>query len=342
MSIKNHGWAHGAYGCVLCVLLAAYAQAQHSESTIGRIVTDNARVSMDAAVRSVWGRDDYAQYVVGLDYHKIWSVNQRDIGVLTIQPYVVNFAGKMATPYFFDGRDTELTWRITNFNYMMLPSGALRIRVGHFEIPFGLEQNADTNGTLRQYSASADRGIKADWGGTINGVLPHWEYEFALSRGSGNDISSRDNPLVLSGRIGSASHRNWIVGGSFFEGRVQTPTSAIRRKRIGVDASYYYRHWGILGEASYGDDAGFRREHYLIEFSWRNALESIQLYSQYHVQNKERSTVNIKNQSQRLTIGVEWALGRRFSINAQWWEPTNTATSVNPPSEFAAQLRYRL
>jgi len=300
----------------------------------------NLRWAIDVSSRSVSNNNDsFSANVLGFDLHKVVSTAERDIGTLVFQPYIVNFSGKESTPYFFDGRDTELTWRIANFNYMALPSGALNLRVGHFEVPFGLEQNIDTNGSVRQYSYT-ERGIKADWGVSVNGVLPRFDYEVSLTRGSGNDISNRDNPYVIAGRVGTPATKNLIAGVSVFDGRVQGPDGVIKRQRIGFDLAWYYEHWELLGELSVGDDAGDRREQALVELSWRDASETLHVYTQFRQLRQE--------QSDTIDSGSSWAIGAAYdlshglSVDCQWSRVVDRLGSQQQQSEVSLQVRYRL
>ncbi len=66
--------------------------------------------------------------------------------------------------------------------------GKPRVRIGHFEIPYGIEHAINTNGTLRNYRHSANLGIKADWGLAINGETTSFEYEVSASRGSAQSL----------------------------------------------------------------------------------------------------------------------------------------------------------
>lgn len=300
----------------------------------------NMRWTLDVSSRSVSNSDDsYSANVIGFDVHKVVSTSERDIGTLVFQPYLVNFSGKKSTPYFFDGHDTELTWRIANFNYMALPTGEFNLRIGHFEVPFGLEQNIDTNGTARQYSYN-ERGIKADWGVSINGVLPHFDYEVSLTRGSGNDISSRDNPYLFAGRLGSPSTKNVVVGVSVFDGRVQGAHGVTQRQRIGFDIAWYYKHWELLGELSVGDDEGARREQALAELSWRDTSEAFHVYTQYRQLRQELSDATDSGSS--WVVGGAYDLSRRLSVDCQWSTVGNRLGSQADHSEISLQVRYRL
>lgn len=300
----------------------------------------NLRWSIDLATQSISShQDSYMKNIVGLDIHKVFSNSDRDIGTLTFQPYIVNFSGSDSVPPFFDGHDTELTWRIANFNYMVLPNGVFNIRAGHFEIPFGLEQNIDTNGTLRQYSFR-ERGIKADWGVSVNGVLPQWDYEISLSRGSGNDINDSGDPYIFSGRIGSPAHKNFVVGISFFDGETYTPADNIRRHRLGIDVAWYRNNWELLAELSAGEDNDADTSFALLEASWRNPNESLHFYTQFKQRHLELAGKT--DSGAALIFGGRMSLSRNLSISGQWSKPVDHLGIQTSSSEYTLQLRYRL
>lgn len=300
---------------------------------------ENLRWQFDVAARPVFNdNDSFQQYWVGLDVHKVFSGRNGDIGTLVFQPYWVHFSNRAGTPFFFDGKDSELTWRIANFNYTALSNGGFNVRAGHFEIPFGLEQNIDTNGTIRQYTF-ADRGIKTDWGVTINGILPEFEYELAVSRGSGNDITDRDHPHLLSGRIGTPSHRNLIGGLSFMSGEVLGATGTTRRERVGVDVAWYTGPWELLLEASGGRNNKTDVGNALAEVSWRNPMETWHAYSQ--VRHFQQDAGNGWEQGSAVATGVRVNLPYDLIISGEWNKPMDRLGAQSEHATLILQLRAR-
>ena len=304
---------------------------------------DNSRQALDFSSRFTrdlkqheWSR----QYVAGFDFHKVFAGPGGDVGTLVLQPYLVKLSNVSKPPFFFDdGDDTELTWRIANFNYTALSYGTFNIRAGHFEIPFGLEQNIDTNGTIRQYTF-VDRGVKADWGFSVNGVFPSLEYEVALTRGSSNKISNRDDPYVFSGRIGTPSTGNLITGFSWFQGKVLNAKGATKRQRIGFDMAYYHKQWEALTEVSFGENEGNGTANTLLEVSWRNPVENVHSYMQYR-QKHEEITGDWKNSSS-MTAGINWHLNRQSDISGEWLKELDSLTSQNTGSRLTLQIRFRI
>lgn len=300
----------------------------------------NLRWAVDFSSRGVFNdHDSFSANVVGFDLHKVFSTADRDIATLIFQPYLLNFSGRNTKPFFFDDRDTELTWRIANINFMALASGRLNIRLGHFEVPFGLEQNIDTNGMLRQYSFS-ERGIKADWGVSINGTLPQWDYEISLSRGSGNDITDRDNPYIFAGRVGSPAQKDFVAGLSFFDAKVLGTTGTSRRQRLGLDLAWYRKNWELLAELSTGENTDTETNFALLEASWRNNQESLHIYTQFKQQRLELTSGHYSGSA--IIVGANQYFPNNFSISGQWSKPIKRFGSHKKSSEFTLQLRCRL
>jgi len=320
-----------------CISVVAQGENATFETTTK--LSSNLRWTLDFSSLAVFNdNDSFTQNMIGLDIHKVFSNENGDIGTLVFQPYWVNFDNKQSTPYFFDGKDTELTWRIANFNLTTLSKGGFNIRLGHFEVPFGLEQNIDTNGTTRQYSF-ADRGIKADWGTSINGVLPSFDYELAVMRGSGNDYTTRDDPYIVAGRIGTPSHQNLVIGLSFFKGEILDASGTTKRERIGLDMAWYRCNWELLFEVSAGNNEETQVANALAEVSWRNLDESFHSYLQIrHFQTE----ANDDEKGSALNLGLNFNITNRFIISSEWNKPIDQFGSQSEHSTFILQARYRL
>ncbi len=303
----------------------------------------NVRWAIDVSTRKIRNleTDDWSsQDVYGFDLHKVFTGPNGDYGTLVFQPYLVHLKNIPNPPFFFDdGDDWQLTWRIANFNYTGFAHGKFNVRVGHFEIPFGLEQNIDTNGTLRQYSFS-NRGIKADWGVSINGNLNNLDYELALTRGSSNEILSRDDPYILSGRIGTPSHQNTIYGFSYFYGNVLAGDQTIRRKQLGLDIAHYFKQWEFLSELSGGENDNTETINWLGEISWRNLFESIHLYTQAKT---SLSKINNKwEDGMGVSVGIDWKLHKQLSLGSQVIHEFDNPKGSNADLTASFQLRARI
>ena len=318
-----------------------------SSSVDWAFLGENSRGTIDLSSRTSSNLDtgEFSfLHVLGLDIHKVFSSSTADIGTLMFQPYILKLNNVNNPSFIFDdGNDTKLTWRIANFNYTALNQGKFNIRVGHFEVPFGLEYQIDTNGTLRQLTA-AQRGIKTDWGFSVNGILPRFEYEVALTRGSGVELRKKGNPHLFSGRVGTLSNKNTVLGISWLAGDVLAANGVIERKNIGLDASYYYYQWQFMAESSIGKVAGNNTLNNFVELLWRNAKEDLSVYTQLEYKRAEIDyEVSSKvDATSSWTAGVQWINDDGFDISAQYKQKLKEADGVNMDPTLSVQLRYRM
>lgn len=332
---------------LVLLLVFSLSRFSYAQTSDYELLGENSRWSIDLAtrvIRNTEKKNNVFMHAIGLDIHKVFSSRTADIGTLTFQPYIVKLNNANTAPFGFDdGNDTQLTWRIANFNYTALSQGKLNIRTGHFEIPFGLEYQIDTNGTLRQLTTS-DRGIKADWGFSINGIMPDFEYEIALTRGSGNEIKSRGNPHIFSGRIGTLSNKNMVAGLSWFTGDVLGKDGVTQRQKLGIDASYYYYQWQFMAESSIGQTAKNDTINSFIEALWRNPRENLSTYIQLGYQSTEinHEINNNTNSTSYWLIGTQWLSENGFDISAQYKHKLKDNDSTNIDPILSLQLRYRI
>lgn len=311
-------------------------------------ISDNARWAIDASSRYTNTRtsdhhnEAFAQHVVGFDFYSKIVRDGRDIATIVFQPYWVEINNHASPPSFFsDGNDGALNWRIANINYTGLSRGGFNLRAGHFEIPFGLEQNIDSNGTLRQFTTS-DRNIKADWGASINGILPSIEYEIALTRGTGNNLSNDStdatHPSVLAGRIGTLSTQNNIWGLSLLNGDIVANHKTVTRRRLGLDWTHYNNNWEFISELSIGDNGDTDTENAFIEIAWNNLSETVKIYQQWQYRTRE---LNNSINTHFFTLGSQWFITRNIDASAAW-SKTFADQSANDTSTLNIQLRIRL
>ena len=325
---------------MLCALVAT-SQTSHAQPvTEDAPWTSNLRRTIDISTQQ-WRDLDYhnwaGQYVVGMDMHKIFSGERRDIGTLILQPYLVHIPGDHPRPAFFDGNETALTWRIANFNFNVLPRGRLNFRIGHFELPFGLEQDVNTNGTLRQYSNGENLGLKADWGVGVNGHFTRWQYEIGLTRGTGQEFHDTNDPYVFSARLGSPSNRPLVWGVAVLRGRIEGPGGLTARERIGFDGGWSSGPIGVMVEASAGRDAGLNARNWLTEINWTSPTDSMLIY----LQRGRLSLASGAEVRERTGLGVRWMLNSRVTLATQLSRVRRQA-ALSPYDELRLHFRFRI
>ena len=122
------------------------------DSTASRF-RNNLRMTVDLAGRGIiphkGGNSGSGSVAfIGLDIHKVFSDDNGDFATLIAQPYLTKL-NSVKGPHFFEGdNDWEVVNRIMNVNFTRVFDERMNIKVGHFEVPYGLEQPLNTNGTL--------------------------------------------------------------------------------------------------------------------------------------------------------------------------------------------------
>jgi len=327
---------------------------QAPERDVWERLTDNLRVAVDLSARGIVGTDNGRVSSIafaGIDVYKVFSLPEGDWGTLIAQLYLTridNFPGPPA-PFFEGGDDTEAVFRIFNFNYTGWTSRQyVNFRVGHFEIPFGLEQTLNTNGTLRQYTHGFNIGVKADWGASVNGVTQSLEYEIGLTRGTGNEWSSRGDPYCVAARVGTSTDENWFAGISLMQGEILNPPSAaraggastiVRRWRVGLDGMVQTGPFGLLGEASFGEDFQQEVVNLLIEIHFQNNREDLLVYVQMRSYHQHLATGWEDTTS--ATAGVRYSPDNHWAFSFQFTQNLSTFSNSERNGSVAIQVRYR-
>lgn len=192
---------------------------------------------------------------------------------------------KMPREYTDKIDDYEIEFHNAYLRLRVLPP-LLNMRVGHFYVPFGIQPWIDTHGTLLQSPAMEFTGVDRDWGIGIEGQNDKFEYQLALTRGSGMEYFKRDGNFVLSGKISTpriGEHLNDWIGFSFLGGKLFNPMgvdklrswdmdeknekfngSVLKEWRLGIDGQKIAGPARLRFEISGGKDA--KKENVLGEF----------------------------------------------------------------------------
>jgi hypothetical protein len=108
--------------------------------------------------------------------------------------------------------------------------GRFNLRAGHFYVPFGLNLQTDTHGTLIQLSNDRNFGFERDWyAGFWGSITSDLNYDLYYLAGSGYPLAFRGQGGMVGARISLSSQvRN--------EGGLEGGLSFIRGGRISMDA----------------------------------------------------------------------------------------------------------
>jgi hypothetical protein len=330
---------------------------------------NNLRMTVDLAGRSIvptrnGSSSSGSIAYIGLDVHKVFTDDQGDYATLIAQPYLTKL-NSVKGPHFFEGNnDWELVNRIMNVNFTRVFDERMNIKVGHFEVPYGLEQPLNTNGTLRDLASPRNLGVKADWGVTLNGTLTDYDYEIGVSRGTGNEFFDSEDPYVVAGRLGTKQDENLILGVSFFKGSIWNPGALngykagladasgiagniLDRERYGFDIQYHFeRPMSFLAEFNWGKD--YERDVFnsLLELDFYNPSKSVMWFTQFHYLSEQYDDSMggwedfiDGSVGWRWTPNNNWALSVMYVQELSAKHPAGVEKTLG--SKFIAQLRFR-
>lgn len=138
------------------------------------------------------------------------------------------------------------------------------VRMGHFNLPFGMNPVMEPRGIFRMPLEATDLGFKKDWGIGWQRESGQFDVELGAFLGAGGDLHWRRGSFVLAGRLGTPTFRNFEHGISILVadvpptmGNVRMGDMLMRRVRTGLDAVYLYGNHTILkAEVAAGSDDG--------------------------------------------------------------------------------------
>jgi hypothetical protein len=302
---------------------------------------DNLRFAVDVSGRVQYSSStrqwSTAQFY-GFDLYKVFSGDKGDFATLILQGFATRIDNVKPPPFFFDSpTDWEFVYRIFSLNMKVDPRGALNVKVGHYEIPFGLEALLDTNGTLRQVGIMRNLGVKADWGVTLNGTTQDLEYECGIGRGSGNEWHADGSPWQVSGRVGTVRDANHWVGVSAFAANLWRPDGVqVQRRRIGLDAGVHRGPWSLMGQVSGGTNDHNAAVNGLAELDWHAPDDAWLVYGQLQGWSERDSGWN---RTVAAVLGLEWALDHHIVLSVQCMQ--ELAVSGDGPRSTVVQFQTR-
>jgi len=237
---------------------------------------------------------------IGFEALKIFSGERGDWGKVLCQFRLVRYDNaymlmsdmKMPLMHLNEFSTWAPEFHDAYFEYSGKFKGRFNLRLGHFDVPFGLEENEDTHTSLVQLMSMHNIGFKKDWGFSILGKLTKLDYNIALTMGSGIYPINRNRNFLLSGRVGTPADENIIIGISgiygnpidqmgvmrgmkmemmmgmgngmgmtdtmmkttWFGDDTKPKDNIINRWRMGVDITRLIGPFALKGEVSYGAD----------------------------------------------------------------------------------------
>lgn len=290
---------------------------------------DNAIIKREIIFGATWSDEKNKitdMQSIGLEVLKRFSDKKGDWASLFVQFHV----------------DTAAHWDYelhdAYFKYTGPYRGRFFLKVGHFDVPFGLETNVDTHMTLVQLMSMRNVGFKRDWGISAGGQLDDLDYEFALTRGMGKEYNERGENYLISGRIGTPADENFSIGLSALYGQVIDPMAVMRASKMGAPTTWFgrtekpgddivRRHrvgadfialsgpYTFKGEISYGKDINLEVINSILEVDYLfpdtdGRLEGIaQIQKAY-----QEITASGSNNDIFMTLGLNYRLSHEITL----------------------------
>jgi len=230
-------------------------------------------------------------------------------------------------------------------------NNAIKIKAGHFEPAYGLEQIIDVHSTILQLLTMKNIGYTKDWGIEMRGSLSGFDYWAAIQLGSGMSIRRLDSSYLFSARIGTPAGRDFQYGISALcgnvldtEGMSTFPKNhllsdeAIQKERIGFDCVYNWNSFVLKGETDFGVNDNSNVIGYLIEADYTPPRSQ-----NWEFEAQFKSFVNDLGSSRTddstLSIGLSYKLSQTVTLRAAFTHDLNQYHQERD-TEFLVQFYY--
>ena len=214
-------------------------------------------------------------------------------------------------------------------------NNAVKIKGGHFEPAFGLEQVIDAHSTILQTLAMEDIGFTKDWGAELRGSLEAFDYWLAFQLGSGMSIRRIDSSYLVTSRIGTPAGRDFQYGLSALCGNVLETDGmstfpknhllsgrSVRKERIGFDCLYNWNSFVLKTETAYGINNNNNVIGYLVETDYTPPKAQA-----WEFETQFQSFVNDLGKSRTddstLSVGLTYKLSQAITLRAVFQHDLN-------------------
>ena len=230
-------------------------------------------------------------------------------------------------------------------------NNAVKIKAGHFEPAFGLEQITDAHSTILQTLAMEDIGYTKDWGVEMRGSLHDFDYWAALQLGSGMSIRRISGSYLATARVGTPADRDFQYGVSLLCGNVLDTDGmstfpknhllsgrAIFKERLGLDCLYNWNSFVLKAETAYGRNDNKNVIGYLAEIDYTPPTAE-----RWEFETQFQSFVNDLKRSQTdnstLSVGLTYKLSQAITLRSAF---THDLNIYNEPrdTKFVVQFYY--
>lgn len=291
----------------------------------------------------------YSRRDANLDFHPAPLFSS--VGLEYLQKFADGTPGRLnpdATDLYvqfaYDPLDDRLETRFRDVWIRFVePESGFRVRLGHFDIPFGLNPIAEPRGVALQPLAFFDLGFKKDWGLSVQGEWQNFGYETAATTGMGDKLRRRRGRYLWTGRIGIPTYRDvqygisslyGVLPASFLSGELK------RSWRLSMDVTYLYHepYTVARGELTFGADDGasvggfLLRLNQIIPADPRWALEA-----QMRAWRIDQPTAVVTRTEG--VVGIRRALPYLLNLRLHW-RHYFSSTGIREDDRIFAQLYY--
>ncbi len=229
-------------------------------------------------------------------------------------------------------------------------AGRFNVRFGRFYVPFGLNTQTDTHGTVLQLSNDRNFGYERDWYAGLRGSLnKHLNYDASYMVGSGYALRYQGQHGLAALRLslaGQYSSRFGLEGGvSFLKGDRLAAAHAgghirpVDTQRTGVDVRYRRPvPTGLLSftnELSAGKDAVYNVNSFLHEAEYLRASRRWGLATQYRRFHQERAVPDAS-----LIAEVSWYFRNDVGNSNLHWLKLDVERRLNLRPHTVIALQY--
>lgn len=230
-------------------------------------------------------------------------------------------------------------------------NNAVKVKIGHFEPAYGLEQIIDVHSTILQLLTMENIGYTKDWGVEMRGSLAGFDYWAAIQLGSGMSIRRLDSSYLFTARIGTPANREFQYGISALcgnvldtEGMSTWPKNhllsdeAIQKERIGMDCIYNWNSFVLKGEFDVGVNDNANVLGYLAELDYTPPKSQ-----NWEFEAQFKSFVNDLGSSRTddstVSIGLTYKLSQTTTLRAAFTHDLNQYHQERD-TEFLVQFYY--
>jgi len=184
----------------------------------------------------------YSRQSAGFEVLKKFSTDTRTLGSVNFQGRLVRRDRFVPVLNDMEGMERE-GWTFEHHNvYADLYNDPLNIRVGRFYVPFGLNVQTDTHGTLLQLSNDRNFGFERDWYAGLWGALGEdLSYDAHYLVGSGYDLKYRGQTGMGVARLALGNKHSFergLEGGLSVAAGERLAPGPTQTRRAGLDARY--------------------------------------------------------------------------------------------------------